>query len=120
MLSHEFEILKGSGTERLFMVFRVVGPRGVVVMRIDTGWSKKRVLNPMPFEVSLHSPVAYAQDWKRHPRCDDLPNSAGCFTFDLSESSQEAFETLLDQGTEGLWRWLETVYEMNFPPGGTP
>jgi len=111
--------------------FCLRGPAGAVTFTLYTGWHLPEVVGrgdgvglggwhygkalierghyPMPAQVSYHSPVKRNDYETGSEKCEWL-GGVPCYG-DGTFLADDAFEVLIREGTEGLWKFLESRYE---------
>lgn len=109
------------------------GPEGVVQFLVFTNWhlpnvteenlqrcarsgdalTLKCLLQPLPADVGYHSPKPmYEGHEPMDSPCQYLDGP--CYYDGSSLAAKDMYETLLQEGSEGVWRALESVYNREF------
>ena len=123
---------KDYGIHSVTLRFAVSGPLGAVHFSLYTGWllpenhkeledrdgragpiSAGRVLTkPIPVDVGYHSPVP-TSGAEEAADCDLLPGGR-CYGSGNMMRSRSFYETLVREGSEGIWKRLEGEYRATF------
>lgn len=116
---------KNYGIHGVDMRMYVIGPRGAVQFVLYTDWHLPHVdeelrakgvrIQPMPADLGYHSPIPTykgQEDWGRDD-CDLI--GCRCYYDGSGLNAERIYEVLLREGSEGVWRELETYYNEALP-----
>jgi hypothetical protein len=68
---------------------------------------------PMPADLGFHSPHPQYEDQYKMDSCDVL-NQGFCYYDGSGLNAQRTFETLIEKGSEGVWKELEEYWKKLF------
>jgi len=123
---------KNYGIHCVTLRFAVSGPLGAVHFSLYTGWQlpkvqkemelkaertfsveSARILNkPIPVDVGFHSPYPRGGSTEAH-ECDLLPGGE-CYGSGNMMRAKSFYDTLTQEGSEGIWKRLEGEYRIIF------
>lgn len=73
---------------------------------------------PQPADLGYHSPVPMYEGQTKRDDCQYLPGGT-CYYDGSSLAAESVFNILVEQGSEGVWKHLEEVYNDRFNNHGT-
>lgn len=105
----------GIGSVRLRMILK--GNHGAVSFTLSTGWLlphvqeeyKGRASWPVPFDLGYHSPTPQYEGQQPIKNCPYVKGSM-CYGDGSTLMAKEIFETMLREGSDGVWLALEKWY----------
>lgn len=118
---------KDYGIHCVELIFILKGEKGAVNFTLYTNWylPKNRdnlVKNdrlfkywrePMPADLGCHSLVPQYEGHSSIPNCKILDNK-DCYYDGSTLNAEPVFETLIAEGSDGVWKELEEYYKQNF------
>ncbi len=117
---------KNYGIHGVTLRFLLIGDAGAVQFVLYTGWylphvqeefEKRgdfpRVLqSPMPADLGYHAKER-PNDWVNHMDCD-LVEGGKCYYDGSSLNAEPVYDTLVAEGSDGVWDKLEDYYRETF------
>jgi len=127
------------GRHGLDIGFFLHGAKGVVQFKLSTGWkiqatkknnigyreifasdNKLAHLYPMPTDIGYHSYKPMYEGQEAIQQKCELLGGKPCYYDGSSLNASNVFYTLLNGGTEELWKYLEGYYNATFNNGEYP
>lgn len=117
---------KNYGLHGVNLRFVLKGEKGAVHFCVFTNWHLPEVTEefknkprgytwwePKPSDISYHSKTRLNEWDYEHENCTWLDGKT-CYTDGSSLYAEKPFETLIREGSEGLWKFLEDYYNNIF------
>lgn len=131
---------KNYGIHGVELTFYLKGKRGVIQFKLFTNWmlphvheetvnrliSKQYVsginrldiccdFDPMPADLGYHSPIPIYEGQTKMSSCQFY--AGGCYYDGSTLNAGPVYDTLLREGSEGVWKRLEEYYQSTFNGG---
>ena len=100
--------------------FIVIGPLGAISFSMSSGWflpgsinnPTARDVEPSGMDLGYHSPTPVYEDHEPHD-CDYVKGGT-CYGDGSASIADRYLETLINHGSDGLWKELEAYYHEMF------
>jgi hypothetical protein len=124
------------GIHGVELEFAVVGELGAVTFKIFTNWQlpevRENMLNsstsfgyvqkypftfvmePIPADLGFHSRLPAYEGQQYMSECTYTPEGEGCYYDGSSMAAVNLFDVLVAEGSDGVWRELESKYELEY------
>lgn len=112
------QVMFESGGDGVMIRWLLKGDCGVVQFIIPTGWCAPnwadQVRLQYPYEVGYHSPKPLYEDQPLIAEECEYLDGAPCYYDGSSLLGREAFNLLVNEGEEAVWKYLEDYYDSTF------